>query len=402
MLRTFVLLILLAVPFAASAVTGGKQQELEELRGRIAKLKDDVEHAAADRKEAADGLRDSERKISDVNRQLHVLDKNERGVNLSLGKLAAEQSDTEAKLHDQELQLAALLRQRYIQGGDDAAKLALSGRNPGDVQRDLEYYAYIGRARTRLIAEHQATLDHLAELEAQTRDRKAELERIRRDQLAQRKTLAQEKQLHQSTYDQLSSQIRLQRKQIDNMVRDEARLTRLIERLQRLAEEARQRRIAKTRKNVQPSEPVKGKMVNDVVDASLAGFKFTALKGRLALPVAGVIEARYGQGRSGGGPPWKGLFIRAKEGQQVRAVGSGEVVFADWLRGFGNLLIIDHGGGYLSLYSNNESLYKQVGDIVRAGDVIATVGNTGGQEESGLYFELRHQGQPFDPLSWVR
>jgi septal ring factor EnvC (AmiA/AmiB activator) len=377
-------------------MAGSKQQELTDLRGRIAKLKDDVERASADRAEAADGMRDSERKISDVNRALHELGRKEGGLAATLDKLAQEHQDTEARLHAEEAQLAALLRQRYSQDGDDATRLVLSGRDPGEIRRDLEYYAYIGRARASLIEQHKSTLAQLAQLESETRDRKAELDQVKQTQLTQRKALSDEKATRRATYDKLSSQIRQQRMQIDTMVRDEARLTRLIQRLQRLAEEAKARNAAK------PSEPGKGKAVHDVANASLAGFKFGALKGRLALPVAGRILDRFGQPRTGGGPPWKGLFIRAKAGDPVRAVGSGEVVFSDWLRGFGNLLIVDHGSGYLSLYSNNESLYKQVGDSVRAGDIIATVGNTGGQEEPGLYFELRLKGQPFDPMSWVK
>lgn len=407
MSRLFLLLILL-VPVTVWPATTSKQQALEDVRGRIAKLRDEVEHASADQKEAADGLRDSERKISDVNRSLRGLSRNERQLGDALDRLAQEHGATQAKLEAEEQQLAALLRQRYSQGGDDASQLILSGRNPGDIQRDLEYYAYIGRARAKLIDAHKATLAHLAEVETETRTRQSDLAQVKQRQLSQRDVLAQEQEAHRVLYDKLSSQISQQRKQIDNLVRDEARLTRLIERLQRLAEEARAREAArakeaaKARKRVETSEPVHGKAVNDVADSSLAGFKFVSLKGRLALPVAGEILARFGQARAGGGPAWKGLFIRAKAGQPVRAVGSGEVVFADWLRGFGNLLVIDHGGGYLSLYSNNESLYKQVGDKVRAGDVVATVGSTGGQDQPGLYFELRYRGQPFDPMSWVR
>jgi septal ring factor EnvC (AmiA/AmiB activator) len=396
----FLILLLFLQPGIASPASGDKQQELENLRSQIAKLKDDVEHASADKAEAADGLRDSERRISEVNRKLRDLQNKEQQLGASLGKLNQEHRTTEAQLHEEEQQLAVLLQQRYRQGGDDATRLLLSNRNPGEVQRDLEYYAYIGRARARLISAHKATLDHLASVESKTRDRKADLEQVKQNQLTQRNALAQEKQSRQTTYNQLSDQIVQQRKQIDNLVRDQSRLTRLIDRLQRLAEAARLK--PKPRKVPTPNEPSRGKPVNDVVDASLAGIKFAALRGKLALPVAGELEARFGQARSGGGPAWKGLFIKARSGQPIRAVGSGEVVFADWLRGFGNLLIIDHGGGYLSLYSNNESLYKQVGDSVRAGDIVATVGNTGGQEESGLYFELRRQGQPFDPMSWVR
>jgi len=128
---------------------------------------------------------------------------------------------------------------------------------------------------------------------------------------------------------------------------------------------------------------------------------FVALKGHLRLPVKGTVSNRFGTPRQEGSN-WKGLFIRSQTGGEVKAVAGGRVVFAEWMRGFGNLLIVDHGDGYLSLYSNNESLYKQPGEPVRAGDVVAAVGATGGQDETGLYFELRHQGKPFDPLVWVR
>jgi septal ring factor EnvC (AmiA/AmiB activator) len=125
----------------------------------------------------------------------------------------------------------------------------------------------------------------------------------------------------------------------------------------------------------------------------------------MTLPVTGELAARFGSPRrvEGGGtaPTWKGLFIHAPLGAEVRSVAAGQVVFADWLRGFGNLMVIDHGEGYLSVYGNNESLLRNVGDTVAVGDSIASVGNTGGNEQTGLYFELRFQGRPFDPLKWV-
>ena len=120
----------------------------------------------------------------------------------------------------------------------------------------------------------------------------------------------------------------------------------------------------------------------------------------MRLPTRGVVSNRFGSARQEGST-WKGLFIRAAAGSEVRAIAGGRVVFADWMRGFGNLLIVDHGGSYLSIYGNNESLLKQTGDTLRGGEVIATVGNSGGNPESGLYFELRYQGQPLDPLKWV-
>ena len=129
------------------------------------------------------------------------------------------------------------------------------------------------------------------------------------------------------------------------------------------------------------------------------------MKGKVPLPVQGTVTARFGSPRRGdvgaAGPSWKGIFIRAPAGADVKAVGTGQVVFADWLRGFGNLLVIDHGDGYLSIYGNNESLLRNAGDRIAVGDTVASVGNTGGNDTPGLYFELRFQGRPFDPLSWV-
>jgi len=128
---------------------------------------------------------------------------------------------------------------------------------------------------------------------------------------------------------------------------------------------------------------------------------FAALKGQLRAPVSGKVAAKFGSKR-GDGPSWKGVFIRTSEGADVHSVAGGRVVFADWLRGFGNLIIVDHGGQYMSIYGNNQSLLKRAGDIVKAGDAIASAGNSGGNEESGLYFELRHQGAAFDPAGWVK
>ena len=382
---------LLAAP--AAAATDTKQRELKDLRGRIDQLKKEIEQAKEDRSEAADGLKQSERRISDVNRSLRELDQRQQTLGEELETIQGDIGQTRQSLDSQQARLAELLRQHQRQGDTDALKLLLNGENPGDTARDLEYYGYISRARADLIRAHRASLQRLDTLQQQAKERKTRIEKVKSDRLAQRSSLEKEKKARQAVLGKLSSQIQKQRKEVSSLLRDEKRLTRLIERLSRLAVAPKPSR---------PAETAPGRKTTQVPDASLAGLDFAKLKGRLALPVPGVISARFGQAREGGGPSWKGLFIRATEGQGVHAVASGRVAFADWLRGFGNLLIVDHGDGFLSLYSNNESLYKQVGDSVRAGDVIATVGNTGGQSEPGLYFELRHQGKPFDPLSWVK
>ena len=198
--------------------------------------------------------------------------------------------------------------------------------------------------------------------------------------------------------------------------RDERSLTQLVERLNRLmaqqaareaarararaAQEAKQRKQAETSAN---GKPGKALAINTETPVAFQSDQpFSRLKGSLRLPVAGELMNRFGAPREGGGLSWKGLFIRAAQGSVVKAIAAGQVVFSEWLRGFGNLIIVDHGDGYMSLYSNNESLYKQVGTRVQPGDAIATVGNSGGQPDTGLYFEMRHQSRPVNPLLWVK
>ena len=140
---------------------------------------------------------------------------------------------------------------------------------------------------------------------------------------------------------------------------------------------------------------------DNIPDNRFDGKLFEQLKGKLALPVKGEITNKFGATRPDSTVQWKGLFIKTSSGQTVKAIAAGRVVFADWLRGFGNLVIVDHGNAYMSLYGNNETIYKQVGDELRGGETIATVGNSGGNADSGLYFELRHESKPFDQLKWL-
>jgi murein hydrolase activator len=401
--RFLVVLACFCVAFAAQAAPdSGRQDDLKDLRARIKALQEDLEQANEDKSEVADALKHSERRISDVNRGLRDLELRQRKLSQALKQLAGETKSSEAEIVAQQQRLAELLRERYARGESDAMRLLLNGQNPGEIARNIEYYGYIGRARAELIRQHRASLEHLRTLQEKTRAQNADLLKIKEARVVQKKTLEAEKEARQQVLYKLSSQIRQQRKQIDTLVRNEQRLTQLIERLARLAA-SKPKPKPRPPAEPAPETPRKpGQMVKAVADASQAGVSFSRLKGKLALPVAGEILNKFGQNRDDGGPVWKGLFIRARQGDEVRSVGSGEVAFADWLRGFGNLLIIDHGNGYLSLYSNNESLYKQPGDSVRAGDVVASVGSTGGQNEPGLYFELRRQGKPFDPLTWVR
>jgi septal ring factor EnvC (AmiA/AmiB activator) len=188
----------------------------------------------------------------------------------------------------------------------------------------------------------------------------------------------------------LAGEIAKGKREIGRLRRDEARLAKLVEEIAR---------ALAARKPEPRGSP--GQRIDSVADASVAAKPFESLKGRLKLPVKGELAARYGAPREESGSSWKGIFIRAVTGETVRAVGDGQVVYADWLRGFGNLLILDHGKGYMSLYAHNDGLLRQVGERVRGGDAVARVGASGGSADSGLYFELRRDGKTFDPLRWV-
>ena len=184
----------------------------------------------------------------------------------------------------------------------------------------------------------------------------------------------------------ISLQLRQQRREINRLQRDENRLAQLVEKITEMLAQPKSTSLFRN---------------DNLPDNRFDGRPFDQLRGKLALPVKGEITNRFGTPRPESTVQWKGLFLRTSSGQAVKAIAAGQVVFADWLRGFGNLLIIDHGKGYMSLYGNNETLYKEVGDILRGGDTIAAAGNSGGNEDFGLYFELRHKSKPLDPVKWL-
>jgi len=384
----FLLVISLAWPGAAHAAagSGAKEKELRELRGRIEALQKRLAETEGSKTEAVDALKESERAISEANRVLRDLAQQSRAIKSQLEALQAESRKREGDLKGQQALLARLLHQQYLAGRAEPLKLLLNGEDPNQIARQLHYFGYVSRARAELIAELRASIGRLAQLTREAELKASELAAIAAEQQAQRGLLEREKRARGQVLAKISRDIERQRREIGTLRRDENRLARLLESLARL--------IAR-------EKPAPRARVERVPDGSVDGGPFHQLRGKLSLPVRGELVNRFGSPRADGGALWKGLFIAARAGDEVRAVAAGRVVYADWLRGFGNLLIIDHGEAYMSLYGNNEALYKRVGDPIRGGETIATVGNSGGNPDSGLYFELRHQGKPLDPLGWV-
>lgn len=414
----------------ASEITE-RQGDLKSLRAQIEALRKEMANTEGSRREASDQLQDAERAISATQRELHDLTTETDRLQARLKELATQSRELEQRLNAQQVQLEKLLYRQYLRGSPDPLRLFLNGDDPNQLARDLYYLETIGRARSQILREIESTLQRKQALAVETRLQAERLLASETREKEEHARLLTQRQQRQAMLDKLAKQIAAQRREIGNLQRDEKRLTELVDRLSKIiatraaaVREAQRRDMPRSGATAgttvrpgpadaaRPSPPGKQAAAEEPVETTAAPEARTAspaqrdmvdlarLKGQLRLPTRGAVSNRFGTVRQEGST-WKGVFIGAATGSEVRSIAGGRVVFAEWMRGFGNLLIVDHGNGYLSIYANNDSLRRQVGDEVRAGETIATVGNSGGNPESGLYFELRHQGKPLDPLAWV-
>lgn len=407
----------------ASPEIAEKQADLGELRSRIENLRKELSSTEGSRADAADRLRASEREISRLQREVHELAEQRLLLRTRIKTLEQQSQELGITLEQQQKQLEKLLYRQYLRGTPDSLQLMLNGNDPNQMARDLHYLSAIALTRAELMGEINATLDKKQTLTADARARSDELAALEEEQQKRHQDLQKQREERKTLYAQISDKVKAQRQEIGNLQQDEQRLSRLIDRLSSIlaaqaaqaakaAEAARAAEIAKQKEKPSRSEPEvrpaakqeapvgKPAEAENRYEPVASNGSFARQKGNLRLPVRGNLSGRFGSPRDGGGT-WRGLFIKAGSGSEVKAIAGGRVVFAEWMRGFGNLLIVDHGDAYLSIYGNNESLLKQVGQSVRGGDAIATVGNSGGNQDSGLYFELRHQGQPVDPMKWA-
>lgn len=450
----------LASASAAKVSERSRQKEAAEaqrveLQRQLGTLQGSISQTEAESDKATEALGKSAKAISEANRALHELDTEQAQTERRLAQLSEQQARLTKLADDQQKQLSRLLREQYVAGNDDRIKLLLSGDNPNRINRDLEYLGYVSQAQATLIGTLRENLQAIERNKAEAEEAHRALADIAVEARDQRTALENEKTRRATLLASLSTKLASQRKQAGDLKRDDQRLSGLVSKLDELieaqrkadaaaaaaaAEQRRQKQLADARaaqaeqarrqalqdkKRLRPGDakpapkapainpdaidndepPKKLALRNELhpeagVESGANGGNFIGLRGKLHLPVKGDIATRFGASR-GEGPDSKGLFIRAAEGTEIRAVAEGKVVFADWLRGFGNLIIVDHGSQYMTIYGNNQSVLKRPGDTVKSGDTIATAGNSGGNEQSGLYFEMRHQGRAFDPLGWV-
>lgn len=381
--------IFFAIGLACAFIThAAPKDDLSGLRERIKSLQKEVESAEGKKTDATDALKQSEQAISTANRRLRELAQQQESVGATLNQVQREGRDTQGKIGTQQALLGQLLSHYYLRGQHDPLKILLNQQDPNQLARQLHYYTYLSRARAALIDSLRTNLAHSRELAQLYKEKNAELEQVRSEQARQKVQLENDKEARKSVLVRINQKIASQRHEIGRLQRDEKRLTQLIERLSKLAQ-PKKKKSASVYNRSQPTPDPSGGALHQ-------------LKGKLHFPVRGELAHRFGSQREDSGATWKGWFIKSAAGQDVKCIANGRVVFSDWLRGFGNIVIVDHGDDYMSLYGNNETLYKQAGETVRAGDAVAATGNSGGIAETGLYFEMRHRSRPFDPLGWVK
>ncbi len=440
MLQRHICAALVAIATACCGLTSGavlaqpagdiaeRRSDLDDLKKQIRDLQQEMARTEASRSSAVKALAESERAVSRVVRELAKLEAERRDAEKTLALLEAEQGETMGRIDARRDELADWLRRYYMQGGADSIAPLLSARDPNQLARDAHYLEHLGRARLALIEGLRADLGQTRRRAEEIQGRRDRLAALEGEQRTRRSELQSEQARRKQALAEVSRQLQAQKKQVGTLQQDEQRLAKVIDTLVRRAREAAAReaarRLAEQREAerraavaraaqaapAQPpnraaaprtAEPVVGE-VRDTAGPTPTGVRFAQLRGQMRFPVRGELVGRFGAPRADGGTTWKGVFIRAGAGADVRAVAAGEVVFSDWLRGYGNLIIVDHGSDYLSIYGNNDALLKEVGEPVTGGDSIASVGAGGVGSESGLYFEIRHRGQPLDPMQWVR
>lgn len=350
-------------------------EQLRALRTRIDALQTELNEMRGAQAEARAQLRESERRLGKQLKTLRDTEARAKSEGVRLAGLQTQRRRARAELVTRRQELDQAVRAAYVLGKQDYLKLLLSQDDPTRLSRILTYYRYHAQARAARIQGLDTSLARLNVLEKQINERVQELAVLRAQQLQQREALQATRAERRQLLTQLNEQVRDRSQEIERLKQDEERIARLVRALRD--------EIART-----PAPEPK-------IDKPSS-------RARWRMPVQGRITARFGAPKQVGDLRWRGIFLATPEGQEVKAVTRGRVVYADWLRGFGLLLVVDHGSGIMTLYGHNQSLYKAVGDRVEAGETLAVSGNTGGPEQPGLYFEIREHGEPRNPLDWCR
>ena len=371
-------LVALTLPLSASqAANNNKAQaekELKILKGVISNIQKELQDNLEEQSEAQQKIQIIDKKLAKATTALRDTRTQLKLEKQNLDKLKVEQKEKIALREKQRQKLAAQLKSAYISGRQEYVKLLLNQEDPTKVSRMLEYFRYLNQARIDDIEELQQTLQRLQTIEQDIQTSLVSLSDLEASQKQQQAEQQQLKQQQQVALQELKASYNNQNSRLSKLKRDEQELAKVIA------------SIEKTLRQFAPKQSLSG---------------LSKHKKKLQWPAKGSIIYRYGSNKLGNRLKWNGILIGAKEGDLVHAIHHGQIVFSDWLRGYGMLVIVDHGQGYLSLYGQNQTLLKSPGDWVEAGEPVATSGGSGGSGEPGLYFEIRYKGKPQNPVRWI-
>jgi septal ring factor EnvC (AmiA/AmiB activator) len=402
-----IFLTLLLTPAVADEKTDAKKQ-LDAARADVSELKQLLEKLQQEKSGVQKDLKKTESEMGQLEKQVKGLQQGLKQSEEEIQRLDSEKKKLEGARLEQQRLIGIQARAAYQSGRQEYVKLLLNQQNPEKFSRTLTYYDYLSEARMEQLDAFNETLRQLANVELEIVSHQTQLLEQKSALDGRREQLASVRKERQQALAKLSKEYSARDKKLKAREQEQANLARVLKTIEetlarqaREAEAARQQALLAEREPPRsPAIPATGPLVSS--GASFGG-PFAKARGKLPWPVNGQLVARYGTPRGGDArTKWDGVLIGAPAGSQVHAVHGGRVVFADWLRGAGLLVILDHGNGYLSLYGHNQSLLKDAGDVVKAGEAISTVGNSGGQDTSALYFAIRQQGRPIDPAQWCR
>lgn len=369
-----------APALAASSVAEpdfhSSRARLEQVRRQIQQLQDQLRQEQKRQDQASARLRQADQAVAAVAQRLHVLERQQAEVARRVAALEQAVAEQQGRIGEHRELLARQLRAAYVNSQGSYLKVLLNADDPMRLGRMLAYHRYLQDARRQQMEAAAAALRELAALERRLTAEARELETLRQQTLASKQSLQAARAERAEALAAIEARLAAQGSQLERLQGDAAALEQLLNRLR--------------------------DALADVRGIELSQQPFSSRRDQLDWPIDGQLLARFGQKRGIGEMRWNGVLIAGQEGQPVRSVARGHVVFADWLRGFGLLLIIDHGDGYMTLYGNNEAMFKEHGDWVQAGEIIAAVGTSGVPPRAGLYFEVRSGGKPVNPLQWLR
>jgi len=367
------------------------EKDLLNIQKEINQLNKNIKKNTATKNNLSNELKRKEKKISKTKKELYKIKKKFKNNNKKIKKLNKQLLTLKKEIKVKKKSLANRLYQSYTKGNPGYLQMYLNGISPSQISRESYYIGFYSKQQNIDIKKIKQSYIKIKSTKQKTKDVLKKITSLKKRKEKNAKKLQKQKKEKAKIIKKIKKELLSQKKKKRKLIQNEKKLTTIFKQL-----------IAKIKaeSNKKPSKKIKADN-KSIPDSKFHGVNFRKLKGKLKLPVKGKIIHKFNSKRKVTGVRWKGLFIKSLEGSEVYAVASGKVVFSDWIKGFGNIIIIDHGKGYMSLYGNNNSLLKESNDIVKGGSVIALVGNSGGNITNGLYYELRKNSKPFNPLKWT-